>query len=170
MSLPEENVAPVTHDHLHAFGAIVHLFARLEAVMVGTLRALTKIDVFDALMLAAELPYRGKRDTLLAMIKDKGLPHDQTEKISGYLANFHQHNFLRNCIAHSDWVAGDRPGAIRPIYVSVRDQELTIMGLDPGDRDYTAKELLSIAKQLATIQQSFQKYLRSVGLDPHPEG
>lgn len=159
---------PLTEDHFRAFGFIVHLFARHEAIMVGVLSKLIDADVVHTAMITAELPYRGKRETLLAMIKEKPLPPEQIEKISGYLGQLHQWNPLRNSIAHSQWKRGKRPGSVMPFGVSIRGGEADYIGFN-DERDYTIDELISIANQLVGLRTRFSDYLRSIGLLPRSE-
>jgi len=96
---PKEAV--LDDEHFRAFGAIIHSFARHEALMVGIMATIMDADVFYVSMITSELPYRGKRETLLAMIKQKPLSENQIEKIGGYLGQLHKYNQLRNAIAHS---------------------------------------------------------------------
>jgi hypothetical protein len=156
-------------DHFRAFGAIIHVFARHETLMVGAISKLLGADIVLFSMVAAELPYRGKRDTLLALIKEKPLPDDQIEKLSGYLGELHKWNKLRNAIAHSVWKPGGRPGSIKPMGLSVRGGETTYTGIEPDERDYTKAELISIGNQLISLRLRFFKYLQSIALLPTME-
>ena len=67
MTASERVLSPVRDEHFRAFGAIVHLFARHEFLMIGIVSAIMKIHVANAAMLMAELSYRGKRDLVLAL-------------------------------------------------------------------------------------------------------
>jgi hypothetical protein len=162
--MPEPHL--LDDDHFRAFGAIIHCFARHEALMVGAISKLTGADVVLLSMVTAELPYRGKRDTLLALIKEKPLPKEQIERISGYLGELHKWNQLRNAIAHYVWKRGDRPGSVKPMGLSVRGGEAAYRGIEPSDRDYTKQELISIGNQLIDLRRRFFTYLRSVNLLP----
>lgn len=153
-------------DHFRAFGAIIHQFARHEALMVGVMSKLLGADIVLFSMAASELPYRGKRDTLLALIKEKPLPKDQIEKISGYLGELHKWNKLRNAIAHFVWKPGERSDSIKPMGLSVRGGATTYTGIEPDERDYTKAELISIGNQLIDLRSRFFKYLQSTGLLP----
>jgi hypothetical protein len=161
--------APVLRDeHFRAFGYIVHLFARHETLMVGIMSKLMKADKGELHMIAAELPYRGKRDALLAMIKSKPLPAEQIERIAWFLGELHKRNGLRNAIAHSAWKHGVRDNAVKPLSLSVRGG-LTIKGTDEDELDYTDEELVNIAIELETNHNRFRDYLFSVDLLPLPE-
>jgi hypothetical protein len=158
--------APVLRDeHFRAFGYIVHLFARHETLMVGIMSKLMKADKGELHMIAAELPYRGKRDALLAMIKSKPLPAEQIERIAWFLGELHKRNGLRNAIAHSAWKHGVRDNAVKPLSLSVRGG-LTIKGTDEDELDYTDEELVNIAIEFETNHNRFRDYLFSVDLLP----
>ena len=162
--MPEPvRLSPVTDNHFLAFGAIIHLFARHEFLMIGIVSALTGATIFHTAMLMAELPYRGKRDTVLALIKLL-LSHTQVEQIKGYLGQLHTWNALRNSIAHSTWVEGARPDSIKAFGMSVRGGEADPKGVGEDERDYTAKELNDISDQLKRLHTRFRKYLDSQNL------
>jgi hypothetical protein len=162
--MPEPHL--LDDDHFRAFGAIIHTFARHEALMVGAMAKLLGADIALFSMTTAELPYRAKRDTLLALVKERPLPNEQIEKISGYLCELHKWNQLRNAIAHYVWKPGDRPGSVKPMGLSVRGGEASYKGIEPGDRDYTKQELISIGNQLIQLRLRFFTYLRSIDLLP----
>lgn len=158
--------SPVGEDHLRAFGAIIHAFARHETLMISAMSVVVNADFMPIAMLTAELPYRGKRDTFRAMIKAKPLPTDQIERINWFLGQLHSKNKLRNAIAHYEWKDGQRYGAIKPLSLSVRDGVAKATGLDPSERDYTANELIDEANYLVKLHAEFMIYLSSVGLLP----
>jgi hypothetical protein len=159
--------SPVLRDeHFRAFGAIVHLFARHETLMVGVMSKLMNADIAEFHMIAAELPYRGKRDALLAMIKSKLLPPEQIERITWFLGELHKRNGLRNAIAHSAWKHGARDNAVKPLSLSVRGEKVTIKGTDEDELDYTDQELVNIAIDLDTNYNRFRDYLFSIDLLP----
>ncbi len=83
MNNPAPKLSPVTTAHFAAFGAIVHMFARHEMLMVGIIAQIIKSNTGTAAMLMAEMPYRGKRDTVLAMVIEHFPQH--YEKVAGYL-------------------------------------------------------------------------------------
>jgi hypothetical protein len=154
-------------DHFRAFGAIIHTFARCEALMVGATSTLIGADLVFFSMVSAELPYRGKRDILLALINERRIPPDQIEKVTGYLGELHKWNKLRNAIAHSTWTPGERPDSIKPLSLSVRGGKATYTGIDPEeDREYTKRELINIGNQLIDLHRRFFTYLQSIDLLP----
>ena len=157
--------SPVGDEHFRAFGAIVHMFARHEFLMIGIISVITKLPVHQAAMLMAELPYRGKRETLLAMIK-LTRPAIQVEKISGYLGELHKWNQLRNAIAHCIWVDGARPNTIKAMSMSVRGGSADFKGIDDEEPEYTAKDLVSAATQLVNLHSRFKEYLFAERLIP----
>jgi hypothetical protein len=163
MPTEEPTISPVGNEHFRAFGGIVHAFARHEFLMVGIVSALTKIHIAHAAMLMAELPYRGKRDTVLALIKIH-LDEDKAGRVQGYLGELHKWSKLRNAIAHSTWKEGKRSNSIKPFSMSVRGGEMKPAGLDSDEQDYTDVELVEIARQLLDLHTRFRKYLDAAGI------
>jgi hypothetical protein len=134
MSESAEPLSVLRDEHFRAFGGIIHMFARHETLMVGAMSMLLGIDTANLQMITAELPYRGKREALLAMIKIKSLPADQIERIAWFLGELHKYSALRNAIAHSAWKCGARPNSVKPLSLSVRGGEVTFKGVDEGER------------------------------------
>lgn len=161
-------LSPLTDEHFRAFGAIIHLFARHEALMVGVMSTLTKTELYAIGLLTAELPYRGKRETMLAMLKDYRVDGTIRERISWFMGELHKHNQLRNHIAHSRWTAGNRPKSIKPISLSIRGGTATMLGVNSEEKDYTDKEMINIAHELIRNRNQFATYLISNGLLQQP--
>ena len=65
----KEEESFMTPRHLSAFGAIVHLFARHELLIVGGLSHLTNCDGGLLMHLTAEMPYRAKKDAFMALLR-----------------------------------------------------------------------------------------------------
>jgi hypothetical protein len=169
MSEPEDQLSVLANEHFRAFGCIIHLFARHEALMVAVMSVLLKTDSGELHMITSELPYRGKRDALLAMIKAKMvLPPEQVERITWFLGQLHKHNGLRNAIAHSTWKSSARPNAVKPLSLSVRGGAVTFKGIEDDEPDYTDEELVNIANELIRNYEQFRDYLLSVNLLPRP--
>jgi hypothetical protein len=161
-----ERTWPLTEDRFRAFGAIIHMFARHESLMVGAMSVVMDAEVVPVSMMAAELPYRGKRETLLALIKAKPLPDDQISRIAWFLGELNKRNALRNAIAHQAWKKGLRPNSIKPLGLSVRGGSVSFAGLQEDERDYTVDELIDIANELIRLYEQFRDYLGDVSLLP----
>ena len=158
---------PLLHDdHFRAFGAIVHQFARFEAIMVGIMCKVSNLDSVYGGVFTSELPYRGKKDTLAAILDLRKVPAEQIEKLNGYLGQVHKWNSLRNAIAHNVWKPGRRPGSVMPFGLSVRNRDQIFVGYEEKDRDYTAEELLQIGNELISLHDRFVRYLKGVNLLP----
>jgi hypothetical protein len=117
-------------------------------------------------MMTAELPYRGKRETLLALIKVLDIPPHKVERIAWYLGELHKWNKLRNHIAHSIWKGGSRARSIKPLSLSIRGGTVSSTGLDADERDYTDEELVNIAKEMVKLHERFRDYLLDARLIP----
>lgn len=167
MSATGSDIDPLlTEEHFQAFGVIIHVFARHEALMVGAMCCIMDAEVVPVSMMAAELPYRGKRETLLALIKAKPLPAPQVERIAWFLGELNKRNALRNAIAHQTWKKGSRAGSVKPLGLSVRGGAVTFTGLKDDDRDYTVDDLTAVANELLALHDKFGGYLASIDLLP----
>lgn len=169
MSASETKLSSVRDEHFRAFGAIIHMFARFEVLMIAIMNKITGADIPYLFMMMAELPYHRKRDTLLALIKSGTIPSEQIERVTWFLGELHKWNKLRNFIAHLAWKEGKRPHSIKPFGLSGRGGKVTAIGYDPDDRDYTDEELVDIANELESLYSRFQEYLFSVNLLPTPQ-
>src|SRR5262245_38946524 len=90
MSTPETKASPVRDEHFRAFGAIMNMFARFEWLMVMIMTKITGTDIAHLSMMTAELPYRGKRDTTLALLKLGTLPPENVERVIWFLGELHK--------------------------------------------------------------------------------
>jgi hypothetical protein len=144
MDTPEDT-SPVASEHMLGFGAIIHLFARHERLMIGVMGRLMNAHPYQVAQITAELPYRGKRETLIAMIKQATIDPKHVERVCWFLGELHKHSHLRNSIAHSAWKAGGREGAIKPLAMSIRGGQTAFKGMDDAETDYTASDLLAVA-------------------------
>jgi hypothetical protein len=166
MDKPDDDTTSVTDEHLLGFGAIVHMFARHERLMVGIMSRLMNAHPYQVAQITAELPYRGKRETLTAMIKQTKIDAKHVERVCWFLGELHKHNHLRNAIAHSMWKRGGREGAIKPFGLSIRGGRTTYQGMDDDERDYIASELIAVANELVRNFNAFRGYLVSNDLLP----
>jgi hypothetical protein len=156
----------VLPDHMMAFGSIVQHFARHEFLMQGIMCALLKIPLSNVSMLTSGLGYAGKRDALRSLLRDTDIAGDRRERIVWFLGELHKHNQLRNHVAHSMWIAGTRPGSIKPLGADPRGGDAKFLGLDPAEKDYMLAELTEIADELGRNFDRFRDYLASVDLMP----
>jgi hypothetical protein len=154
-----DDTSPVTDEHMLGFGAIIHLFARHERLMVGLMGRLMNAHAYQVAQITAELPYRGKRETLIAMIKQAAIDTKHVERVCWFLGELHKHNHLRNSIAHSMWKASGREGAIKPLAMSIRGGRTAIQGMDDAESDYTASDLLAVANELVKNFNRFREFL-----------
>lgn len=156
----------VLPEHMAAFGSIVQHFARHEHLMQGIMCALLKIPLSNIAMMTAGLGYAGKRDALRSLLRDVDIADDRRERIAWFLGQLHQHNQLRNHVAHSMWIAGTRPHSIKPLGADPRGGDAKFLGLDSSEPDYLLGELVKIADELGENYNRFVAYLEGINLMP----
>lgn len=128
--------------------------------------AVSGIDDTKLVILTKSMNYSQKRDTLYSyMVVDNYAP-DRASRIRELFDRAHEHNNLRNCIAHAIWVEGTRPNSIRPQYIDVRHGKGRLAGFEDEDRDYTMDELGNAANCLRRITNDIIRYLRDSGIAP----
>jgi hypothetical protein len=156
----------MTREHYHAFGGIIHGFARIEVGLQMTLAAITGIDAGKLAIITRGLSYAARRDTLYSYMEIVEIDEDFKARVKGFFDAVHEYSGLRNHIAHSLWTKGIRPNTIRPLSVRVQGGKGRFYGLpDSNDvRDYTLEELGNIALKLAIIHNSHVTFLRTSGL------
>jgi hypothetical protein len=154
----------LTVKHFACFGSIVHTFARLEFLIQSAMADIAGIDDTKVLLLTKALSYSQKRDTLYSYLKFYEVPESQQAEIKKLLDRAHEHNALRNNIAHALWREGIRPASIRAGYMDIRYGKGRIVGYDEDDKDYTLKELGNIADDLRSIVHALIRYLRDSGI------
>lgn len=150
---------PVRLEHLAAFGAIVHQFARFEMLMASLAAQLIGARMMHSLILMTGLGYAGKRAALLSILEHHSLPDDQKRQITSFLDKLHAYNQMRNNIAHSAWMQGRRKGSIKPATVIVRGGTGRALGLDHNEPDYTLDQFHQAAWALAGLYNEFLDYL-----------
>lgn len=155
-----------TSQHLMAFGAVIQWFARHEFLMQTAMAGITGMDLGPVAVLTAGLNYTAKRDALLSLIQATTVSEDKTQQIREYLDELHKYNALRNSIAHSLWVQGERANAIKPMRLVVRGGVVKLLGHAEGEQDFTAEELLQSASEIAGIYNRFLEFLIASKLIP----
>ena len=156
----------MSREHYHAFGGIIHGFARIEVGLQITLSIVTGIDVGKLAIITRGLSYSAKRDTLYSYMEIVETSDQFKAQVKSFFDAAHEHVGLRNHIAHSSWTRGIRPNSIRPLSVKVQGGKGKFFGLpdSEGERDYTVAELGNIALKLALIHNSYVAFLRTSGL------
>jgi hypothetical protein len=156
----------LTYDHLARFGSIICSFAHLEYLMQAIMAAMAGVDDTKIMVLTKSLTYSQKRDTLYSYFNLYNSPIEHQTNLKKLLDTAHNHNGLRNHIAHSLWKKGIRPNTIRPGYIDVRQGKGKIVGYDDDEKDYTVDELSDAANELRRTLNALIRYLRDSGISP----
>jgi hypothetical protein len=159
-----EKLALVSPELLMVFGGIVHGFARIEGLMIATTATVADVDAAFVNVLMRGLGYEQKRDALYSYFELYETPDDIQQPIRDFLDAIHEHQPLRNHIAHSYWVRGTRANSIKPATLRVRGGKGKVLGLDTTEKDYTLEELAAIGDKLRLVHNSLLVFLTDKGL------
>jgi hypothetical protein len=155
---------PVSQDHLLGFGAIIHEYARFERLIEIVVSVLMNSEVGPVGIVMSGLGYRGKIDVLNSFLLLTSLPANHKTVFADVLKRLDAHNALRNLIAHYDWVPGERPESIRPLSITARGGKAKVRGVEDGEPDYTASELMAIAHEVSGLYRELCDHLFAIGM------
>jgi len=108
---------PLTLRHLALFGAVVQWFARYETLMEAMMAAAAGCDVPAVMLLMRSQSFRGKRQTLLDLLRHRATPMDNFDRIRSYLAIPDNLARLRADICHCAWRGGAAPDGVQPNWI-----------------------------------------------------
>ena len=163
MTEPNQTSAVGT-EHLLQFGIIIHLFAKIEALMQVAAAGILDTDLGTAMVLMGDMNYRQKRQTLKHLNTTIGIDGFVSEELTALLDDLHKQSKLRNWIAHATWNEGRRTGSIKPMQLYLRREEPVPLGHHHNEPDYAVEDLKISAKKLDDIDRRFNSLLKSSGL------
>jgi hypothetical protein len=156
---------PITREHLTAFGAIIHQFARFERLVEIIINAALGGRTFGLTALALSgLSYSGKCDALLSLMKIMSFSDGSTDRsgeITTIVKEFNSYNYLRNSIAHHTWIEGTRPNSVKPMSISARWGDAKVRGLAEDDQDFELNDIVNVANKLISIHERLRELLRN---------
>jgi hypothetical protein len=150
--------------HATCFGYIIAVFARIETNMMTCAAGILDTDLASAYILMADTHYRQKRQTLTHLNATLGVNGRISEELTAILDDVHKYSRLRNWIAHSPWVKGNRPGSIKPMQLILRGETLKPLGHWHNEQSYTADDLKDELYALEDVSNRFAAFLDSSGL------
>jgi hypothetical protein len=163
MALPPASMN-ITPEHFMVFGGIIHGFARIEGIMIATMAAISGVDAALLAILMRALGYEQKRDALYSYFELFETKQEHQGPIRAFLDEVHQYAPIRNHIAHSYWVPGQRPNSFKPASMKVRGGKGKVYGLNETETDYTTLELAAACDKLRVIHNSLLAFLAGQGL------
>jgi len=163
MSKPK-SPSVVTLKHAAAFGYIIHSFAKLEIHMQTVVAGMLDTDLATAILLMGDTNYRQKQQTVRNIHKTRGIDGHVYPELEALLDEINEYAGLRNHIAHSIWISGQRPETIKPMFIKLRGKFPTPVGHWHNEKDYTLSELRAAANNLNDISRKFVKFLDDTGL------
>lgn len=153
----------VTEEHFPIFGRIVYFYASAEAGIKLILSAVLDQSVVATMVLTEPYAARSLRNVAKAIAKLKMLP-DHRDEFLNLLGRYKQWSSLRNYIAHSRWTHGSMDGAIKPIYVEIRNDKPDTKGIDPSEKDFSIDDFKQAANDLLRLNNDIQAFMASSGI------
>ena len=158
-------------DRHHAmFGALVQRFAHHEALIDGVIATLSGASVASVKLLMASLDFVQKCDALLNLMRHRGIPVAQYDRVLRFTNAPRTHFDLFRDILHSTWAKSESQNVIYPKWLSHGPAEsvkpLHNVGTNggafqewPEDRtSYTLDDLDEISQLLVTNCEEFHMY------------
>jgi hypothetical protein len=164
MAEPSERIALVSPELMMIFGTIIYGFARIEGLMIATTSVVADVDSAFVNVLMGGLGYGQKRDALYSYFELYETADGIQRPIRDFLDAIHEHQGLRNHIAHSYWVPGTRERSIKPASLRVRGGKGRVLGLDTAEKDFTLEELAAVGDKLRLVHNSLLVFLTDKGL------
>jgi hypothetical protein len=158
------SASPVTPDHALWFGHIINIFAQLELLMMVCAAGILEQNLGTAYILMGDTNYRQKQQTLRHLNSTIGVNGGTDGELRAILKEIHTYAGLRNAIAHSLWVTGNRPNSIKPMQVLLRSETLKAIGHWHNEQSYTVDDLRDAAIKLDSIAVRFNRFLDAAGL------
>lgn len=161
----DSNHSAVTLEHAIQFGFIINIFAKIEMQMQITAAGILDTDLGTALILMGDTHYRQKQTTLRNLHATRGIDGYPNQQLIEILDEVSELSKLRNHIAHATWVAGRKPGSIKPMGMVLRGGKPRPYGHNQNEKNYTAADLEAPARRLEAISKRFTKFLSESGLE-----
>lgn len=169
MPKPNSEKQLIGHEHLLLFGGITHIYARAEFGLKVVMAGLLKVDLNTIMILTEPYGSHQLRNVLSSLNKNvaiilKTLGPKNHERLIDLIGQLKSFGPLRNNIAHTQWVAGKRPGSIKPIRLDIQSGKAKYHGIHDEEKNYTLSDLRKEAEALQQLQLDIYKFLNDTGL------
>lgn len=158
-----DNVPDITHDHMAAFGHIVHAYAFAEMGIKMAAAHMAGIDRFDFLILSEPYGAAQLRNVVKSLIKSLHIRHPEEARFVQIVGDLGAFAPLRNDIAHSRWKKGARPNSIKPAGIRISSGSPKLVGEDPNERDWLLSELEHEVDKLSVLTGRIGQLLLDIG-------
>jgi hypothetical protein len=152
-------------SQLNSFSSIIATFAKFELGMIATLSIISGIDDHKLMVIMRGLQYTPKRDTLYSYMELYSVDPVIKEYSKLFFDEVNKYSGLRNHIAHSIWVPGERPDSVMPLSIKIQGGKGRLINdeQDQNRHHYTTQELIDIQNKLSFMHNSYVIWLRSLG-------
>jgi hypothetical protein len=164
-------MAVPSDKHLLAFGRLMVNFAHCELGIKFVIGGMMRTGIDEALIALEPYSATNVRNVARSLAKETLKP-EICERLVQIVGDWFKHNALRNLIAHSRWTNAERPGAVKPLGVSIREGKAKWLGMphiDDGSEGYTSDEIDASAQDLAAISERLRTFILSTGISPTME-
>jgi hypothetical protein len=155
---------PISYDHYAAFGMIVRIVADIDHLLDRIIVAMVKGQP-TILPILTMLGTKDKVDYIVAMANISTLSPIVINGLEGLMERVRKTQGLRNQIAHSGWMAGTKPGTIKPIMMTARTA-LKMLGIEHNEKQWTTDELKKEAKRFEEVGRDLLIFMKRYGLNP----
>lgn len=156
--------AQLTDSHYILFGRIMYGYASAESRFKILLSAMLDMDIGTFLIVSEPYNSSQLKNVLKSITKlSEFESDDEFDKIIALVGRFQTFSKMRNKIAHSRWVDGDRPNSIKPISMNIREGKAVPSGYVAGEKDYTIEDLWAITKELFDLSNDANTFIKDYG-------
>jgi hypothetical protein len=153
----------VTSRHLLGFGGIIHHYAFAELGIKTALAHVIGVSLTDVVILSEPYTSLSLKNVAKSLVKARTPITPEGQRFLQLVADFATFSQIRNKIAHTRWVVGDRPNSIRSAGIDIRDGKPVVIGVDRPEPDWTPEELYAESDKIAALAGRISKFLIDTG-------
>lgn len=156
----------LSERHVHAFGHIVLQYAKIERGFMFYLGHIMGMSIPDIAILTAPYGSRDYRNVIKSLLNKPGSSQSDAEKsqMAQFFGEFQRLGRIRNHIAHSGWIAGEKLGTVKPIGIDIRDDKPKFVGADPNETEYSLEDIEQLAAASDNLHTDMTKYFIALGM------
>jgi hypothetical protein len=162
--MAKASLDPITDDHYTAFGMIVHIVAEIDGLLDQIIITMVRGEL-TILPLLTFVGTKDKMGYIVAIAKESNLSPIAINGLEGLIKRAGKVHSLRNQIAHGGWIAGQRPGTIKPMTIYARET-LKLLGIEHNEKQWTADELKAEATRYKRVGTDLATFMKRYGLIP----
>ena len=132
----------------------------IEDLLPFLLQASTSIEIFPAYAIFSTIQYSQKKDVLRAIHETDVFPELPFRvEVLDFVARLQNESELRNKIAHSTWVVGNKPDRLKSIRMKTRGR-VQIVGFLDDTKEYSLNEFEGCGDRLENLAKDIRKFIQ----------